>query len=195
MNWVDLLIVALIAWMTFRGFQSGLIRQVVRVVAIIGGIVLAGLLYDDLSANIGFLIEDATTRNLVSFIAIVAGVVIAGTVLAQLLKTTASILMLGPLDSIGGGVLGFVRGVLYVQAALFVLAVFPANETVSKGVADSTVAAYFLENVPVISIALPSEFDHPGDQLQEWRERVSAFFPDLPDGVPAGSGDGGTDSH
>ena len=189
MNWVDLLIVAFIAWMTFRGFQSGLIRQVVRVVAIIAGIVLAGLLYDDLSANLDFLIDDVTTRNLVSFVAIVAGMVIAGTVLAQLLKTTAGILMLGPIDSIGGGVLGFIRGVLYVQVALFVLAVFPANESLSKGVADSSVAAYFLDTVPVISIALPSEFDHPGDQLQEWRERLSALLPNMPDGMPTGFGD------
>lgn len=193
MNWVDLLIVAVVAWTTFLGFRTGLIRQAVWLVAIILGIVLAGALYDDLAANLDFLIEDGATRNFIAFIAIVAGVVVAGAVLGQVLKTTASLLMLGPLDAIGGGVLGLIRGVLYVQAALFVLAVFPANDTLANGVGDSDVAAYFLDEAPVIGVALPSEFENPRQQLEAWRARAAVLLP-LLDGVPAssnGEGDAG----
>jgi membrane protein required for colicin V production len=191
MNWVDLLIVAVVAWTTFLGFRTGLIRQAVWLVAIILGIVLAGALYDDLAANLDFLIDDRTTRNFIAFVAIVGGVIVAGAVLGQLLKTTASLLMLGPLDAIGGGVLGLIRGVLYVQAALFVLAVFPANETLARGVDDSDVAAYFLDEAPVISFALPSEFENPRQQLEAWRERAAALLPAL-EGVPTSS-DGDSD--
>lgn len=185
MNWIDLLIVAVIAWTVFNGFRTGLIRQAVWLVAIIAGIVLAGLLYDDLAANLDFLIGDETTRNLVAFVAIVAGAVIAGAVIGAVLKTTASMLMLGPLDSVGGGVVGLVRGLLYVQAALFVLAVYPANEALGKGVADSTMAAYFLDDIGVIGVALPEQFSDPLRQLEAWRDTVATFVPDLQD--PAAS--------
>lgn len=197
MNWIDLLIVALIAWTTFNGLRTGLIRQVMWLLAVLIGIVLAGALYDDLAANLDFLIEDETTRNFVSFAAIVIGAIVAGVVIGAVLKTTASLLMLGPIDSIGGGVLGFIRGLLYVQVALFVLAVYPANEDVATGIADSTIAPYFLEDAGVIGPILPDQFNDPLDQLEQWRDTLSSILPDLPnldeaaasaEGSPEGDG-------
>ncbi|MEX2373232.1 MAG: CvpA family protein [Dehalococcoidia bacterium] len=197
MNWIDLLIVGIVAWTTFVGFSSGLIRQMVWLIAILLGILLAGALYDDLAANLDFVIDDATTRNLIAFGAIVGGAVVAGTVIGQVLKTTASLLMLGPLDHIGGAVLGLIRGVIYVQVALFALAVYPDNETLGRGIEGSALAPFFLEDAGFIGAVLPSEFDDPLEQLEGWRERLSSFLPGLPefpgggDGVPASSEGGG----
>ncbi len=191
MNWVDLLIVAAIAWTTFNGFRTGLIRQVVWLLAIVLGIVLAGALHDDLAANLDFLIEDATTRRFLSFGAIVAGAVVAGAVIGQVLKTTASLLMLGPLDSIGGGVVGLIRGILYVQVALFALAVYPANESLATGVADSSIAAYFLDDAGVIGVALPEQFSDPLRQLEEWQDSLSSILPDLGEIATASGGTSG----
>ena len=138
MNWVDLLIAGAIAWTTFRGLRTGLIRQVVWLVAVVLGLLLAGTLYDDLSANLDFVIEDETTRNLVAFVAIIVGSVIAGMEIGEVLRTTATLLMLGPIDSLGGAAIGFIRGLIYVQLALVAFAVFPANEDLAKGIDDST---------------------------------------------------------
>jgi membrane protein required for colicin V production len=188
MNWVDLLIAAVIAWTTLRGFSVGLIRQTVMLLAVVAGIFLGGMLYDDLAENLDFLIEDATTRNLVGFGAIVIGAMIAGSVLAAVLKTTASLLLLGPLDSIGGAVVGFLRGLLYVQLALIAFAVFPASEVASKAVDDSRLAPLFLDRLPLVEIGLPSEFANPLEQLEAWREALGALTPILGEGadvVPA----------
>jgi len=179
MNWVDLLIAAVIAWTTFRGFSVGLIRQTVMLLAVVAGIFLGGMLYDDLAENLDFLIEDATTRNLVGFGAIVIGTMIAGSVLAAVLKTTASLLLLGPIDSIGGAVVGFVRGLLYVQLALIAFAVFPASEVAAKAVDDSRLAPLFLDRLPLAEIGLPSEFADPLEQLEAWREALGALTPFL----------------
>lgn len=185
MNWLDLLIVASIAWSAFRGFSTGLIRQVVWFLALVVGVLAAGLLYDDLSANLDFVISDSTTRNLVAFAAIVLGAVLAGAVIGQVLKATASLLLLGPLDSFGGAALGFVRGVVTVQVALILFAVFPAQEAVSSAIAESTLAPYFLDNLP--APGLPGEFSNPLEQLDRWREQFGALIPDglVPEGMPA----------
>ncbi|GMU41855.1 MAG: hypothetical protein AMXMBFR23_27210 [Chloroflexota bacterium] len=187
MNWVDLLIAGVIAWTVFRGYSAGLIRQVVMLLAVIAGIVLGGMLYDDLAANLDFLIEDATTRQFVSFGAIVTGAMVAGMVLAAVLKQTASLLLLGPVDSLGGAFLGLIRGLLYVQFGLIAFAVFPASETVAKAVDESTLAPLFLERVPLAELGLPSEFSDPLGQLSEWREALGAIAPILEgaEGVPA----------
>ncbi len=195
MNWVDLLIAGAIAWTTFRGLKTGLIRQAVWLIAVLLGLYLAGLLYDDLSANLEFLIDDETTRNLVSFVAIIVGSVIAGMVIGEVLRTTATILMLGPMDALGGAVIGFVRGLVYVQLVLFAFAVFPANEDFAKGIDDSTLAPYFLDELGFVGVALPGEFEDPMGQLDAWRDALGAWLPGLPggelpasEGTPAGGG-------
>ena len=191
MNWVDLLIVGLIAWTTFRGLRTGLIRQVVWLIAIVVGTLLAGQLYDDLSANLSFVMDPGPTRDLVAFGAIVLGAVLAGIVVGEVLRTTASILMLGPIDSLGGGLVGFLRGVIYVQLALLALAVFPANDTLTRGVDESTLAPFFLE-IGFVNVGLPAEFSDPLDQLDRWRGALGALLPHLPDiELPTSSGDGG----
>lgn len=189
MNWVDLLIAAAIAWTTFRGLRTGLIRQVVWLVAVLAGLLLAGALYDDLSANLDFVIDDQTTRDLVAFVAIILGSVIAGIVLGEVLRTTATLLMLGPMDSIGGGVVGFIRGLVYVQLALLAFAVFPANETLAKGIDESTLAPFFLDEIGFVEAILPDEFEDPMGQLERWRGALGLLLPQLPGGeLPASGG-------
>ena len=186
MNWVDLLIAGAIAWTTFRGLRTGLIRQVVWLIAVVLGLLLAGTLYDDLSANLDFVIEDETTRNLVAFVAIIIGSVIAGMVIGEVLRTTATLLMLGPIDSLGGAAIGFIRGLIYVQLALVAFAVFPANQDLAKGIDDSTLAPFFLDDIGFVGPALPSEFENPMQQLDQWRERLGVLVPSIPgSGLPA----------
>ena len=178
MSWVDLLIIAIIAWTTFRAFSVGLIREVVNLGALIVGIILAGFLYDDLAANLDFLIDSSTTRNLIAFLAILGGIVVAGQVIAVLLKQTAALLFLGPFDHLGGAFFGFVKGIIFAQILLIAVAVFPAWETLSRAVDDSTLAPILVDWLPSVEALLPAEFDLPLDQLEEWRERFGGVLPD-----------------
>ena len=191
MNWVDLAIVAIIAWSAFRAFRTGLIRELTALVAVVAGIFLAGALSDDLSANLDFLIEDKQTRNLVAFIAIFAGTLVAGQVLSSILSDVAGMLLLGPLDHIAGAIFGLVQGVLVVQVLLIAAAVFPAAVTVSRAVDDSRLADFFLDSLPSVDRLLPSQFEDPSGQLRKWREITSHLQPiptqeQLLPGVPAG---------
>jgi len=191
MNWVDLLIAGAIAWTTFRGLRTGLIRQVVWLIAIVVGLLVAGRLYADLSSNLSFVLDAGPTRDLVAFGAIIMGAVLAGIVVGEVLRTTASMLMLGPVDALGGGLVGFVRGVIYVQLTLLALAVFPANESLTRGVDESTLSPYFLDDLSIVKPGLPSEFNNPLEQLDQWREALGALLPSLPgEGVPSSASGG-----
>ncbi|MQA01121.1 MAG: hypothetical protein GEU80_17700 [Dehalococcoidia bacterium] len=173
MHWLDLLIVGIVAWSTFAAFTNGLIREVVQFAAVVVGLLLAGLFYNDLSRDIEFLVEHATTRNLVSFVAIFAGIVVLGQVAAAVLRRFASLLMLGPVDHLGGAAFGFVKAVLLVQVVLIAVAVFPPGEALAKAVDDSTLAPMFLQDLPVAQAALPVEFGDALEQLQQWRAGIA----------------------
>ncbi|MBM4411545.1 MAG: CvpA family protein [Chloroflexi bacterium] len=191
MNWVDLVIVAIIAWSAFRAFRTGLIRELTALVAVVAGIFLAGALSDDLSANLDFLIADERTRDLVAFVAIFAGTLVAGQVLSAVLSDVAGMLLLGPLDYIAGAIFGLVQGVLVVQVLLIAVAVFPAAVSVSRAVDDSQVADFFLESLPSVDRLLPERFRDAAGQLDEWRDITSRLQPiptqeQILPGVPKG---------
>ncbi len=191
MNWVDLVIVAIIAWSAFRAFRTGLIRELTALVAVVAGIFLAGALSDDLAANLDFLVEDEQTRNLAAFVAIFAGTLIAGQVLSAVMSDVAGMLLLGPLDHIAGAIFGLLQGVLIVQVLLIAVAVFPAAVSVSRSVDDSRLAKFFLDSLPSIDRLLPEQFRDPAGQLERWREVTSHLQPiptqeQILPGVPRG---------
>lgn len=174
MHWLDLVIVAAIAWVTFSAFSRGLIREVVTLAAFVVGAIVAGMLYDDLSANLAFLIDDETTRNLIAFGALFLGVVVLGQIVGGALKRTAALLMLGPFDHLGGAAFGFVKGVVLVEVALIAVSVFPISSEVAAAVDESTLAPVFLERAPVVEVALPPEFENALDTLRQWQVNAAA---------------------
>jgi membrane protein required for colicin V production len=174
-SWVDLLIVGVVAFFTFRGFANGLIREIVTLLALVAGIVIAGTFYQRLSADLAFLIDNDRTRALVSFLALFAGIVVLGQLLAIVMRRTASLLMLGPLDRIGGAAFGFVEAVLLVQVLLFAVAVYPPADGIAAAVDGSRLAPLFLDTVPGANLALPSEFDNALHQLEHFRQAAAAL--------------------
>jgi len=171
---IDLVIVGIIAWMTFTAFTNGLIREVVKLAALVVGAVVAGMFYDDLSANLAFLIDDETIRDLLSFAALLGGAIILGQLAAMMLRGTARLLMLGPFDHVGGAAFGFVKGVILVELVLISISVFPASSDVALAVDDSALAPVFLEHAPVVELALPTEFDNALDTLRDWQASLPA---------------------
>lgn len=179
MSWIDLLIVGVIAWFTFRAFANGLIREVVTLGALILGVVLAGLFYAELAADIEFLIDDGTVRKLVSFIAILGGVVVLGQVLAAVLRRVASMLMLGPFDRLGGAAFGFAKGFILVQVLLIAVAIFPASTSVAFAVDDAALTPFFLDSLPLAELTLPAEFHGALDTLGRWRDTLPQDLPSV----------------
>ncbi len=158
MNWFDLAVGGVLAWSAFSSLQKGLIREFVGLVAMIVGAIAAGRFYDDLSGNFAFVTDNETLRNLAAASAIFAGITLIGAVASQMLKTVASVLMLGPLDHLGGAVFGLLKGLLLVELVIVLAATFPALDQLTGGVNGSTLAPYLLKAAPVVERLLPEEF-------------------------------------
>jgi membrane protein required for colicin V production len=165
MHWLDLVIVAIIAWLTFRALSVGLIREVVTAVAVVGGALLAGHFYSELADDIAFAIEDQTWRELAAFGSIFIGVVVAGQILAALLQRAAALLLLGPVDRVGGAAFGFLKGVLVVEILLFASLTFPVSSDLDHAIDDSTLAPVFVDGFPVLLQILPDEFQAAVDSM------------------------------
>ena len=159
MHWLDLLIVAIITWLTFRALSVGLIREVVTAAAFVVGAVLAGNYYGELADDIAFAVEDETWRQLIAFALIFIGIVVIGQIAALLLQRVAALLLLGPFDRLGGAALGLAKGVLLVEVLLFASLAFPVSTGVDEAIEGSALAPLFVEGIPVLLELLPAEFE------------------------------------
>lgn len=180
MNWVSILIIAVVALLTWRSYRAGFIRELVSLAAVILAIPVAGVLYDDMYPNVHPIVDNEALANLISFVSIFAGVLIAGQVLSALLKQVAEALNLGSVDHIAGGAFGFLKGVLICQALLVALVAFPAPD-LREEINQSTVATRLLDGTPFVLAILPDSFEEKVDEF------LDGFIRDQEDGEP-GSG-------
>jgi membrane protein required for colicin V production len=156
-NWLDFVIIGVLAWFTIAAFFSGILREAITLVAFVAGIILAGLFYRRLAEDLRLFIENDNLVNVLAFLAIFGGTVLAGQIVGILLKNIASLLLLGPLDRLLGGVFGFAKGFLLISAVLVLFATYPAlgMQSVLEG---SFLVPFFLNAVPIVLNILPENF-------------------------------------
>lgn len=164
MNWLDIVIVAVVLWFTWAAFRAGLIREVVTLVAVVVGIVVAGLLYDDLEADILVFIENEDAARAIAFLLLFGAVYLAGQLTAYLLKRAASLLLLGWLDRLGGAVFGLLKGLVIVEVLLVLFVTYP-QLGLDDAIHGSVLAPEFLDRVPVVVRILPGEFEEAVDEF------------------------------
>jgi membrane protein required for colicin V production len=157
-NWLDLLLIAVIGFTAYRGYKNGFIRELVSIAAVILAIPIAGLLYDDMYPKVEPIVTNEDLAAVISFVSILVGVIIGGQVLAHLLKRTAEILNLGFLDAIAGGVFGFFKAVIVSQVLLILLIRYPQPD-LRDTIEGSRVANALLDAAPVVLAFLPGTFE------------------------------------
>jgi membrane protein required for colicin V production len=155
MNWLDIVILLVIALATCLGLWIGLIRAALLLVGIIVGVILAGRFYTPFSHQLAF-IPDEGAAKVVAFAIILIGVMLIATLLAIFLKWAASVMMLGWVNRLGGAVFGLVLGTILCGTLLAIWVKFLG---IGGAIAESTLAPILLDRFPMVLALLPGEFD------------------------------------
>jgi len=157
LNWVDIAILVSFAFFTYSAFHAGLIREIITILGAIFAVALAGLFYLDLAKDVQVAVDNEQTAHVIAFATIFGATVLASQLLALFLKQAASLLMLGLADSLGGALIGLVKGFIFVEIALIVGITFPSLG-VLKAIESSAFAPFFFNALPVLKAILPGEF-------------------------------------
>ena len=164
MNWLDVAIVVVVAWLTFSAFQAGFIRETITIVAAVLGIVLAGLFYKDLAEEVLVFIDNETLGWIVAFGIIFGSIALAGQILSMVLKPTVNLLQLGMFDQFAGAAFGFVKAMVFVQIFLIVFVTYPKwglDETID----GSRIGSAIVERIAVVQRVLPDDFEQGVDDF------------------------------
>ena len=166
MNWVSLVIIVIVALLTWRAFRRGFLRELVGLAALILAVPVAGVFYDDMVPKVEPIIDNSLASALISFLAILIGVIVAGQLIGYLLRRSVDVLNLGGADRVAGAAFGFLQGALLCQVLLVALVNFPEPD-VRTHIDDSPVATGLLDGAPFVLSILPDQFDDAVDLFRE----------------------------
>ena len=116
MNWLDIVLIAVIAASAYVGLRTGLISAASTVVGVWVGIALAGRFSDNLGEHLTSSISSDTLVTVIAYAFIFVAAVLAARLAGAFVRKTAGLLTMGLADPIGGAVLGALAGVILAGA-------------------------------------------------------------------------------
>src|SRR5881296_1810687 len=142
MNWLDIVLLLIVAASVFTSFRKGLAREIIGLVSVILA-VLAGIWFYGIPA--GLLLPYLSSRGLANFAgfflvfcAVLATGAVAGFVAGRFLRVTG----LSMFDHLLGAFFGLVRGALIAVALVMGLMAFSATDRPPAAIVNSRVAPY-----------------------------------------------------
>lgn len=132
MNWLDFVLAAIMAVTAIVGIFKGFVKQVIGLVAVVAGLVLASFYYERAAGLFETFVKNELLSDFFGFLFIFVLVLIAGAILGHLITKA----MKGPLalaNRLFGAIFGFLKAVLICGIVVFALVSFeiakPALET------------------------------------------------------------------
>ena len=116
MNWLDILLAVILLFSFAGALWNGITREVVRIIALLGGIFGGMWWYTDLTPHITPYVRDESMASFAAFGVIVVGSLVAGGVIAWLLAKVLHWSGLRWFDRLLGGAFGLVRGLILATA-------------------------------------------------------------------------------
>ncbi len=152
-NALDIILFAILLITLILGLIKGFVRQIIGIIAVIGGLILAANYYHLIYPLFHKLISSVLVSNFLAFLFIFGVVLLAGFLIGLL----ASKLMKGPLafiNHIWGGVIGLIKGILICGVLAFALLVF---EVEKDALAGSRLAPFCLQVTRAIVNIIPRD--------------------------------------
>ncbi|GAB1410284.1 hypothetical protein MASR1M90_14380 [Desulfovibrionales bacterium] len=131
MNTLDIVLVCLVGFLTIRGFFRGLVREIAAILGLILGYILANAYYTEMALALAPHISNPALANLAGYLAVFLGTVAIIFLLSNVVRTILKLVLLGWLDKLGGGALGFFKGALLCSIVVMALTAFlPARSEI-----------------------------------------------------------------
>jgi membrane protein required for colicin V production len=157
MNWLDLTIGGILALSFLTALRNGMTREVVRIVALIFGIVAAMWGYERVAAEyLAPHIADPQWARFAAFGAIVLACLTAGGLVAALLAKLWGLAGLRWVDRLLGGAFGLVRGAVVATALVLAVVAFAPIAGAEATVAESQLAPLVLHSARAASWVAPT---------------------------------------
>jgi membrane protein required for colicin V production len=151
---IDFVFAAIILVSTGFALTKGLVREIVSIVALLGGFILAVLYYPIPAAWFRDIFRTEALANLIGFLLIFVGCIAIGAVVAFFINRFLKAAALEWIDRLLGALFGFLRGWLVASIIVLALVAFPVREHLLP---HSVLAPYLLAGARAAVLVVPQD--------------------------------------
>ena len=175
-TFVDFLFAGIVLVSIGFALMKGLVREIISLVALIGGFILAVLYYPILGGRLAEFCRTDAVANFAGFLIIFTGCILIGIIAAFLVNRFVKAASLKWIDRLLGGVFGLLRGWAIASILVLALIAFPIRENI---MARSVLAPYLLAGARAAVLLVPQNLKDQFDEqyrkvLQAWNQSRSA---------------------
>jgi len=175
MNWLDVLLLIIVASSVYTGFREGFARVGIGFAAAVLGLLCGFWFYGIPAAWISGMIPSKAAANLLGFFIVIFGFILAGTFVGFVVSRMFRMVGLGFVDRFFGAAFGFVRGGLGVVAVVAVLLAFTPKNPPPDFIVNSAVMPYALDASRLIVSLAPRGLN---DSVEEAVHAVKKIWED-----------------
>ncbi|NCC23746.1 MAG: CvpA family protein [Deltaproteobacteria bacterium] len=170
MNLLDIIILGVAAFMLIRGCFRGLVREVASIVGLVLAFYLANSYHNQITPLVARYVVYEYAQA-ISYLLVFLGVMLGAFLVSTIVRRFLRLIMLGWLDTLGGGILGGAKGLLFGCVLILALTTFlPQNSPI---VASSKLAPHLTHLNKQISALLPQEMK---EQFKEKSKSLAEFW-------------------
>ena len=157
MNWLDAVLLLLLAWSVVTAFRKGFTREVIGLISVIVGLLAGAWFYGSAA---GFLLPYVSSRavaNFAGFMIIFCGVLLLGAIVGLIVRRFLRLTGLSFFDRLLGAGFGLLRGTLIGVALLTGMMAFTPAGRPPDAVVKSRVAPYVMQGSRAVAAVAPHE--------------------------------------
>jgi membrane protein required for colicin V production len=177
MNWLDIIVLLIVAASVFTSFRKGLSREVIGLVSVVLALLLGIWFYGTAAAFIQPHVSSRTAANLGGFLVVFAGVLLLGHLVSYVVGRFLRVTGLSIVDHLLGAGFGMVRGALVAVALLMAIMAFRDGDRPPAAVVNSRLAPYVAGAAQLFANVAPHELKEGfrktyGEVKSAWRTTV-----------------------
>lgn len=154
MNGVDVVIIFILIFGALSGMRRGFIVMVASILGALLAFAVARVEYAPVRSFLASFAPHSPWLTIISYLIVflvVWGLVLAA---ARMARRTAHMFMLGPLDRLGGFIIGALQSAIVLDLLLY-LAKHASSKALASAIKHSTLAPTFLQLVPALHRLFP----------------------------------------
>ena len=152
MIWVDVAIVGVLVFTMVIGFRRGLMRQIVELLGLIGGVFMGLYLTSGLVADYAGPLKDYRLTPPIVFLIIVGLSLLVAQVVGRVAHEVMQVTFFGWFDKVGGAAVGICKGALWLSILITLALHLNESGKARTHIQESTLAA------PIAAL-LPAAFE------------------------------------
>ncbi|HSW40314.1 MAG TPA: CvpA family protein [Acidobacteriota bacterium] len=165
-TYLDLIFIGIIAVSTIFALLKGLAREIISLVALVAGFILAVRFYQIPAAKLTGFTSTESIANFLAFLFIFLGCIVIGIILAFAVNRMLKAASLKGIDRLFGAVFGFIRGWAISLVLVIGLVAFPLRDDL---LAKSFLAPFLLGGAQMVILLVPQNLK---DEFNKQYEKV-----------------------